>query len=95
MIFKRKIMNFIEYIWKNNQNGMIQVKIIPNARNSEFADIMDNWVLKIKIAATPEKGKANKALIDFLSKQLRLKKDCIHIISWGTSQIKKIKLDAK
>lgn len=95
MIFKRKIMNFIEHIWKNNQNWLIQLKIIPNAKISEFADIMGNWVVKIKISSSPEKGRANKELIDFLSKKLRLKKDCIHIISWVTSQTKKIKLDTK
>jgi uncharacterized protein YggU (UPF0235/DUF167 family) len=54
---------------------------------------MANGVIKVKISAIPKKWKANKELINFLSDKLRLKKDCIHIISWVTSQIKKIKLD--
>jgi len=86
-------MNFIDYILENNKNWFIQVKIIPNAKNNEFIDIMANGVIKVKISAIPKKWKANKELINFLSDKLRLKKDCIHIISWVTSQIKKIKLD--
>lgn len=86
-------MNFVDYILENNNNWVIEVKIIPNARNNEFVDVMANGVIKVKISAIPEKGKANKELLDYLSSELRLKKDCIHIISWVTSQIKKIKLD--
>jgi uncharacterized protein YggU (UPF0235/DUF167 family) len=86
-------MIFIDYILENNNNWVIHVKIIPNAKHSEFVDVMENGVIKIKISAIPEKWKANKELVDYLSSELRLKKDCIHIISWITSQIKKIKLD--
>lgn len=74
-------MNFPEYIEKNYNNNIITIKIIPNARNNEFVTVMDNGVLKIKVAAIPEKGRANKELISFLSKELRLNKDCIHIMT--------------
>lgn len=86
-------MNFTEYILKNTQNWIICIKIIPNARKNEFVELMSNGVIKIKITAIPEKWKANIELINFLSDKLRLKKDSISIISWLTSQIKKIKLD--
>jgi uncharacterized protein YggU (UPF0235/DUF167 family) len=42
---------------------------------------MANGLIKIKISAIPEKCKANKELLNYLSSELRLKKDCIHIIS--------------
>jgi hypothetical protein len=31
------------------------VKIIPNAKNNEFIDIMANGVIKVKISAIPKK----------------------------------------
>ena len=86
-------MNFPEYIEQNYNNKILNIKIIPNAKNSEFITIMYNWVLKIKIAAIPEKWRANKELICFLSQELRLKKDCITIISGETSQLKRIRIN--
>lgn len=93
MIFKRIIMNFVEYILATQRNGIIHVKIIPNSRKTEIIEIMENWVIKIKISALPEKWKANIELLKYLSNYLRLKKDCIHIIWWVSSQFKKIKID--
>jgi uncharacterized protein (TIGR00251 family) len=86
-------MNFIEYILDRKHNWIINIKIIPNAKKNEFVELLPNGVIKIKISAIPEKWKANIELIKFLSDKLRLKKDSICIISWVTSQIKKIKLD--
>lgn len=88
-------MNFVDYILKHNKNGVIDIRIIPNAKNTQFSEIMANGVIKIKVAQPPENWKANKELMIFLSDNLRLKKDSIRIISWVTSQNKKIKLDIK
>ena len=46
---------------------LIQVKVTPNASEDKVIG-MDGEVLKIKVRATPEKGKANQAVIDLLAK---------------------------
>ena len=48
--------------------------------------------LKIWINAPPVKGKANRALIDFLADKLGVKRSEVEIISRRTSRIKKIKV---
>jgi len=48
--------------------------------------------LKIKINAPPVKGKANKALIDFLAKEFGMKKSEIEIMSGHTNRVKTIKI---
>jgi uncharacterized protein YggU (UPF0235/DUF167 family) len=53
---------------------------------------MDDGVVKIRIAATPEGGAANKALIDFLAKELGIAGSQIDIIAGVTSQRKLIGL---
>ena len=45
--------------------------------------------LKVRVSAVPEKGKANQALIAFLSKKLGLAKSKLSLIS-GETQRKKI-----
>lgn len=85
-------MDFIEYIRSNLHNNILKVKIIPNAQITKFQEILPDGTIKIRIASVAEKWKANKDLLDFLKKSLRLKKDNICILSWDTSQYKKIKI---
>lgn len=49
-------------------------------------------MLKIRVVAPPEKGKANKALLTFIAKQLGIKKNALQITSGKTSCIKQIQL---
>lgn len=44
-----------------------KIKVIPRSRKTEFAGVMDDGTLKVKVAAVPEDGKANKALCSFLA----------------------------
>ncbi len=74
-------------------NWLFSFRIIPNAKQTQFSWIMDNWVLKIRLKSIPEKWKANKELISFLSEILWIKKSCIKIVSWLTDKNKVVKID--
>jgi len=67
------------------------VKVVPGSRKTALCGLLGN-MLKVKIAAAAEKGKANQALIDFLGKQLGVKKNAISIISGQTKPIKQIQI---
>ena len=69
----------------------ITVKAVPGSSRTEFTGFQGD-MLKIKLAAVPEKGKANKELIAFLAKQLNLRKNDIQIQSGQTSRIKHVSL---
>ena len=56
----------------------LNVKVTPNASKNEILGLTDGtW--RVKIAAAPDKGKANKELIEFLSKRLGVKKSSISL----------------
>jgi len=67
------------------------VRVQPGASKNEIVGVQED-ALKIRINAPPVKGKANRALIDFLAEKLRVKKSKVEIISGHTSKIKKIKV---
>ena len=46
----------------------LKVKVIPRSRKTEFAGEMEDGSVKIKVAAVPEDGKANKELCSFLAR---------------------------
>lgn len=72
---------------ENTDKGLIvRIKIIPNSSRNEI--LRTENALKIKITAQPIENKANKALIEFLSKQLKVAKSNIQIIKGETSKEK-------
>jgi uncharacterized protein (TIGR00251 family) len=74
---------------KKSSNARLAVKVTPNAGRNQIAGLKDG-VLQVKIAAPPEKGKANKELTDFLAEKLGVKKSTISIIKGQTSRHKTI-----
>jgi uncharacterized protein (TIGR00251 family) len=69
----------------------ITVKVVPGSSRTESAGLQGR-AYKIKIAAPPEKGKANKMLVAFLAGQLKIKKNAVQIKSGKTSCIKQVLL---
>ncbi|MHC4243351.1 MAG: DUF167 domain-containing protein [Planctomycetota bacterium] len=67
-------------------------KIVPGSSGqTRFCGLLDGMV-KVKVSAAPEKGKANKCLLKFLAKQLDVKKNAVSIISGQTSPIKHVQV---
>src|SRR5215470_11382270 len=74
------------------QGAAITVKVVPRARKTELAGVMDDGTLKIKVAAPPVEGAANAALVDYLSQVLELPIKQIDIVAGATSERKLISL---
>jgi hypothetical protein len=74
-----------------NNGILFEVKIIPKSSKNEIIGWEENR-LKVKIKEIPEKGKANKELIGFLSKTLKIAKSNIKIVKGETSRIKKVEI---
>lgn len=76
---------------KQTANGvLISFKISPNASKNEIIKTEDG--IKIKITAQPIDNKANKALVEFLSKQFKIPKTSIEIVKGHTSKEKTLLL---
>jgi uncharacterized protein len=71
----------------------IRVKVTPKSSKTELTGYLADGTWKIKVAAVPEKGKANRALLEFLSERLGVAKSRIHIKSGETSPLKRIHVD--
>ena len=65
---------------------IIKLKISPNASKNEIIKTEEG--VKLKITAQPVDGKANKALIEFLSKHFKIPKSSIEILRGETSKEK-------
>ena len=76
---------------KDVENGLIiKIKIVPNSSKNDI--ILEEGFIKVKITAQPIENKANKALVEYLSKQFKVPKTNIEIIKGETSKEKTLLL---
>ena len=77
-------------IEEHDDDVVFTAKIVPGSSGpTRICGLLDN-MLKVKVSAAPEKGKANQCLIKHLSKQLGVKKNAVSIISGATGPVKHI-----
>jgi len=72
----------------------IKFLVKPNSSKNSIAGIFGDMI-KVKICASPEKGKANKELLEYLSTLLKIPKIDIDIIHGKLSNIKEIRIKNK
>jgi uncharacterized protein (TIGR00251 family) len=78
-------------IQQTSNSVVFSVKVVPRSSKTAMAGVLGG-MLKVKLAAAPEKGKANQSLIEFLADTLGVRKNAIKIISGQTSPVKKIEV---
>jgi len=76
-------------ITKTATGATFRVRVQPGASKNEITGVQED-ALKVRIIAPPVQGKANKVLIQFLAKQLTVKRSQVEILSGHTSRIKTI-----
>ena len=85
---------FDEEINKLNekQEAYLRIKVSPNSSETIFRTKLDDETIKIDIKAQPEKGKANKELIKYLSNIFEVNKKNVRILSGISDRLKLIKI---
>jgi uncharacterized protein (TIGR00251 family) len=66
-------------------------KIVPGSSRTIVAGVLDDMI-KVRVAAPPEKGKANQALVAYLADELGVKKNQIDILSGQTNPVKQVRV---
>jgi uncharacterized protein len=88
--------------WREVKQGLeLALRVTPNAgaNRIEGVDVRDDGtaVLRVRVTAVPDKGKANKAVIALLSKTLHMPKSAIVLTAGETARLKTVLIagDAK
>lgn len=71
-----------------NQKYKVKIKVIAGSKTNSIEFCED--FIKVKIMQRPIEGKANKAIIDFLSQELKIPKSKIVILNGHKSSIKTV-----
>ncbi len=71
---------------------LLTCHVTPNAKRNELT-WLDEDTVKVKITAPAVDGKANKALVDFLAEELKVKKASITIVRGLTARMKQVNVE--
>lgn len=75
-------MNTREYHLHDGTKGAaLAIRVIPQGQKNEIVEIMPTGTIRIQLSAPPIEGKANQALVSFLSEVLGISKSKIEIIA--------------
>ncbi|MCR4881398.1 MAG: DUF167 domain-containing protein [bacterium] len=78
-------------ITKTNDGVSFRVKVVPNSSASKVVEANEEFV-KIKLNSPPIEGRANKEVIELLSKVLDVPKTSIELVSGDKSKLKTLKV---
>lgn len=67
---------------------ILKLKIVPNSSKNDI--VIEDEFIKVKVTAQPIENKANKSLVEFLSKKFKIPKTTIEIVKGETSKEKTI-----
>ena len=70
---------------------MFAVRVVPRASRSEVAGLYDG-ALRIRVAAPPVEGAANRELVKFLAKRFKVAPASITLVSGTNSKNKVIRI---
>lgn len=74
------------------QGFLVKVQVVPAAARTEVAGLHGDR-LKVRLAAPPEKGAANRELLTFLARRLQVPKQAVRLAFGAGSRAKVVAVD--
>ena len=68
----------------------LSVKVIPKSSRNEIVEVQADGTWRVKVAAVPEKGKANAELCDFLAHEFGIARSRVEVVAGHTSHRKQV-----
>ena len=80
------------HLHSGKRGTALAIRVIPRARRNEITEILADGTVKIRLTSPPVEGKANQALIAFLSEILEVPRSRIEIIAGATGRAKLVSI---
>lgn len=74
--------------------AILAVKVVPRAAKDEIVGWLDGMILKVRVTAPPEDGRANRAVEQLLAAKLGLKNSAVVVASGRSSARKRVAIEA-
>lgn len=72
----------------------LQLRVIPKSPRTAWGELMADGSIKLRVAAVPEKGKANAEIVRFLTAEFDVSRADVEIVAGQTSSTKQVRITA-
>ena len=76
-----------DFFSPTRQGYILKLHVVPGSRQTTVAGLHGDR-LKVKVASPPEKGRANRELLEFLARSLKVPLQDLHLTSGAASRAK-------
>jgi uncharacterized protein (TIGR00251 family) len=83
-------MKNIPHFHDGKAGAALAVRVLTHAPHTELVGIQEDGTLKVRLAAVPQKGKANQVLIEFLAEVLDITPAKLELVAGQTGRNKLI-----
>ena len=78
----------------NGKHGAaLTIRVTPRARKTELGGVLEDGTIRVRVAAPPVEGKANKALVMYLAELFDVRKNKIEIVAGEKGLDKIVSID--
>jgi uncharacterized protein (TIGR00251 family) len=74
------------------KGAALAIRVTPRASRNEIVEVLSDGTVRIRLTAPPVEGKANEALVEFLSKVLDIAPSRIEIVAGLTGRVKLVSI---
>jgi uncharacterized protein (TIGR00251 family) len=77
--------------FKNSPRPLrLSIKVVPKSARNEIVEVQADGTWRIKVAAAPEKGRANAELCEFLARQFGVPRSKVEVVTGHASPRKQV-----
>lgn len=76
------------HLHDGKKGAALAIRVTPRASRNEIVEVLSDGTVRIRLTAPPAEGKANEALIEFLSGVLDVPRSRIEIVAGVTGRDK-------
>jgi uncharacterized protein len=80
------------HLHDGKKGAALAIRVTPRASRNEIVEVLSDGTVRIRLTAPPVDGKANEALIEFLSKVLDIAPSRIEIVAGLTGRDKLVSI---
>ncbi len=74
------------------KGAALAIRVTPRSSRNEIVEVLSDGTVRIRLTAPPIEGKANEALVEFLSKVLDVAPSRIEIVAGATGRDKLVSI---
>jgi uncharacterized protein (TIGR00251 family) len=80
------------HLHDGKKGAALAIRVTPRASRNEIVEVLSDGTVRIRLTAPPVEGKANEALVEFLSKVLDVPASKIEIVAGVTGRDKLVSI---